>query len=146
MSLSRSFSKIMVPPKRRAEGPEGRWGCIWFLFPSSCVGACPSSCHRIKAAIRFFEVFPSWCCCLGGFGDIHLSPVTCFDVGQVKALEASASLIAVAVAQPGDLGQVGPQSQEAAPCWSFHFRDEFSATQTLVLLFCRLANGDQFRP
>lgn len=46
--------------------------------------------------VGFLEVFPSWCCCLGGFGDICLSSVTCLDMGQVKAPDVPVSLIVVA--------------------------------------------------
>lgn len=69
-------------------------------------------------AFRFHEVFPSWCCCLGGLGDIYLSPVACLDVGQVKALEASAGLTAVAsgLALMTSAGG-GSESWGAAPCW-----------------------------
>lgn len=69
-------------------------------------------------AIRFLEVFPSWCCCLGGFGDICLSPVVCLDVGQVKAQEASAGLTAVASGLAlMTLAGGGSESWGAAPYW-----------------------------
>ena len=38
-------------------------------FSSSCARVCPSGHPRIMVAIRFLQVPPSWCCCLGGFGD-----------------------------------------------------------------------------
>lgn len=58
---------------------------VCLLFPLFFCWSLPPGCLGIKVAIRFLEVLPSWCCCLGGLGDICLSPVACLDVGQVKA-------------------------------------------------------------
>lgn len=136
----------MVLPKRGQTALRVDGGASGLFFPSCCAGAYPTSCPRIKVVIRFLEVFPSWCCCLGGFGDISL--VTCLDIGQVKALEASASSLQLPVAQPNDLGKEGPLRARkllllGASILGLEF---FSATQTLVLPLSRLMSGDQLHP
>lgn len=81
----------MVLPKNRAEA----LGVDELLVLSLHVqGAHPSNCPPVKVGLRFLEVFPSWCCCLGV--GASLLPFTCLDIGQVKAWEAFTSLTAVA--------------------------------------------------
>lgn len=60
------------------------------------------------------------------------------------------SLMAAAVGSaqcPRGWGMGDSESRMSLLTGSFHLRgDEFSATQTRVLPFCRLASGDQFCP
>ena len=73
--VSLSSSKIMVLPQCRQKAV--RVDGVHLVSLPFLAGACSSRCWGIEGAIRFLEVFPSRCCCLGGFGDIYLSSVTC---------------------------------------------------------------------
>lgn len=107
------------------------------LFPFFLCRSLCSDYLGIKVAVRFLEVFPSWCCCLGGFGDIYLSPVTCLDVGQVKDLEASAGLTAVATGLAHMTSARGAlRAGELLPAGNFHLRE--------WILLCHTSPGASF--